>query len=54
MKPTITQVFDQPQVAPWMMAKSRANSEMAMVICPGQSSSPPPSRPLGSSYRRPQ
>src|SRR3954471_8104598 len=37
MTPPTTRRSDQPQVAPWMTANSRANSAMAMVIWPGQS-----------------
>src|SRR5689334_3673593 len=39
--PAITHGSDQPLVAPWITENSSANSEIAMVICPGQSSERP-------------
>ena len=40
-KPRTTWVLPQPAVAPWMTANRRANSPIATVIWPGQSSDRP-------------
>src|SRR6185312_13053070 len=40
-QPAITHGFDQPLLAPWMTAKSSANSDTAIVTWPGMSSDRP-------------